>query len=106
MKKNIFFILLYFIFWFLFFEIGRLLFIGFNYSKLVDAGFIEISASFYHGLFLDISIAGYFTVLPIVLTSIFGASKHEKLVFIIIRGYKWFFNLFGCQIISVLGNKT
>lgn len=90
MKKNIFFIFLYFTFWFLFFEIGRLLFICFNYSKLVDAGFIEISASFYHGLFLDLSIGGYFTILPILLISVFGATKHEKFVYKIIQIYTLF----------------
>jgi len=78
-------ILTYFLYWLIFFEIGRLLFFVINVEQSSIFKSKVLLQSFFHGLWLDASVAGYFTLLFCLLnlSSIFTNVWLEKLFKII-----------------------
>ncbi len=56
-----------FIFWLLFFASERLVFFLYNFTDSKLAGISDILLSFWHALYLDISMACYFMLLPFLL---------------------------------------
>ncbi|MBX2923016.1 MAG: sulfatase-like hydrolase/transferase [Chitinophagaceae bacterium] len=64
-KKNILqFFIGHYIFWLLFFFVQRLAFVLYYSGAFSEAGFARGAESFWHGLQLDLSLAGYFALLP------------------------------------------
>lgn len=61
------FFLRYYLFWLLVFFLQRLTFVLYFYGKLKDAAFEEVLQTFFYGLRLDLSMAGYFAAVPLVL---------------------------------------
>jgi phosphoglycerol transferase MdoB-like AlkP superfamily enzyme len=81
MFKSLLFLVRYYLFWLLFFFADRLLFLILYHQKLVAVPFTEISATFYHALKLDLSMASYLVVIPL-LSYIFwllSGRKHVEL---------------------------
>lgn len=58
----------YFIFWLLFFFIERAVFLLYNLKKIAADPALEIVKTFIYGLWMDASMAGYFTAIPLVIT--------------------------------------
>ncbi len=78
----------HYLFWLLVFFIQRLTFICYNSRLFVEPVFLQQLQSFWYGLQLDISAAGYFAVLPFVLLAIqyfIGFPFFEKLI----KWYTW-----------------
>lgn len=74
MKYRKFLILLYyFLFWLLYFEIARIVFLLFNTGKLSGVSFSEIIGTFSHGILLDLSTISYITIfiIPVFIISAF-----------------------------------
>ncbi|MCB9252377.1 MAG: sulfatase-like hydrolase/transferase [Flavobacteriales bacterium] len=63
-------ILVYFLFWVVFFLLGKILFFIITGSTAIKHSFTDLAASLIHGLWLDLSIAGYFTLIFCVLNSL------------------------------------
>ena len=71
MKSRLIFLFKYFVFWIIFFETARLLFVLYNISYIDSIPFEEILKSFWKGLKLDISLTGYILMLASLLSVIF-----------------------------------
>jgi phosphoglycerol transferase MdoB-like AlkP superfamily enzyme len=54
----------YFFFWVGYFLVARLIFVCYHFNSAQSVGFQNIIGSFTHGIRLDLSAAGYFSVLP------------------------------------------
>ncbi|WP_423148253.1 LTA synthase family protein [Rubrolithibacter danxiaensis] len=67
MLKSLFILIRYFLFWLLFFFIDRLVFLLYFTEKLKNVRFGEISKTFLYGLRLDTSMAGYISILPLLM---------------------------------------
>lgn len=65
------FLLLYFLFWVLWFQLTRLLFLVYNYSASKELSATEKALSFVYGLRMDLSVAAYFLV-PVCLFVVAG----------------------------------
>ncbi|RZK27039.1 MAG: LTA synthase family protein, partial [Flavobacterium sp.] len=78
-----FFIRLFF-FWLLFFFLDRLIFLIINLEAIRVVSFPEISATFFHSLRLDLSMAGYILVVPTLafITVMFSGKKSVNLSWI------------------------
>ncbi|WP_152269379.1 LTA synthase family protein [Agriterribacter humi] len=61
------FFLRYYLFWVLVFFVQRLVFVLYYYSSFSSAGSTRLLQSFVYGLWLDLSMAGYFAVIPLLL---------------------------------------
>ncbi len=90
MKKNITFLISYFLFWVLFFEVCRALFLILNLSKTANIPVLEIGFAFLKGLWLDFSITSYFCIFPILLVVFLGQNKTELLLQKLMTGYTCF----------------
>jgi phosphoglycerol transferase MdoB-like AlkP superfamily enzyme len=73
-------ILFYFLYWLIFFEIGRVLFFIINHDQSTVFKTAVLLQSMVHGLWLDASVAGYFTLLYCLvhLVSLFLTKWIEK----------------------------
>lgn len=60
------FFLRYFLFWVLVFFVQRLAFVGYFFERLHEAGNTAVLQTFFYGIRLDLSMAGYFSALPFV----------------------------------------
>lgn len=87
MKKPILFIISYFLFWLVFFEVGRFLFLILNTNKIVNVDSSELSLAFIHGVPLDMSIAGYISVLVVLLIVCFWNTVFERFLIAFLKGY-------------------
>lgn len=67
MLKSFFYLLRFYLFWLLFFFIQRLVFLVYFSGKLQDVSFSEILTSFFYGLRLDASMAGYISLIPLLI---------------------------------------
>lgn len=67
MKQRIIFFLKYFLFWFLIFQAGRVLFLLYNIKNTIHLTAGEVAGSFLHGAGLDLSITGYLMLIPALL---------------------------------------
>lgn len=79
MLKSLIFFFQFFLFWLLFFCLDRLLFLCIFYKKLQHFAISEIIAPFYHAIRLDLSMAAYFALLPL-LTFVFWYFTQKKQV--------------------------
>lgn len=124
MKRSILYFLRYFLFWFLFFVGFKILFLLYNFESSTELSWKELLGAVVWGFRMDLSAAGYLTVLPgllMALSPLFQLERIEKLI----RWYTLFmlipvtmmgildFGLFpawGCrlngQILPYLGNPT
>ena len=60
----------YFSFWVGFFIVARFIFIMYNFEHTQSIGIQNIIQSFTHGILLDLSVAGYFSLIPFLLFAI------------------------------------
>lgn len=67
------------LFWILFFILNRIIFLSYHFDKTKGAGITDILATFYQGLYLDLSTACYVSAIPFFL--IFLQSLFWKKVF-------------------------
>ncbi|MBI4646417.1 MAG: LTA synthase family protein [Bacteroidia bacterium] len=65
-----------YLFWMLFFILGRVVFLFYNFSKLVDADFTDVLKIFWHALYLDTSTACYLLCIPFMLLFFQSLIKH------------------------------
>lgn len=70
MKRYVISIFKHFLFWMLFFAIGRFIFLLSNISQLNSIGFLEIVSSFFYALKLDFSTACYLMVFPFLILTL------------------------------------
>ena len=56
----------YFLYWLLFFQIARIIFILVNLGSAVDTEATDLLSTMWYGLPLDLSTAGYLMILPIL----------------------------------------
>jgi phosphoglycerol transferase MdoB-like AlkP superfamily enzyme len=77
MKKRISFFLAYFLFWFLFFIVCRIFFLVYHFHLTKTLAFADMLRTFFYGSRMDLSMAGYLTVLPgiILIFSVFLGGK-------------------------------
>lgn len=66
MLKSFVVLLRFFIFWLLFFLIDQIIFLAYFTDKLKDARFSEILTSLLYGMRLNASMAGYISILPLL----------------------------------------
>lgn len=67
MKKRFTSLAYYALFWLVFFFFARLFFLSIHYDSSFQESFAGVIGSFWHGAKLDISMTGYFILLPILL---------------------------------------
>jgi len=89
MKRRLIAIGYYALFWLLFFFIARLFFILVQYNSSFQNSIGELSATFLHGIKLDISTTGYYLLIPLLLL-IPGVWFNGSWFRIIIRWYTYF----------------
>lgn len=66
MLARIRFLLFYFLFWVIWFQAARLLFLGYNFNASKELSLAEKALSFWYGLRMDLSVAAYF-LMPVCL---------------------------------------
>ncbi|MFC6999637.1 LTA synthase family protein [Rufibacter roseus] len=78
----------YYLFWTFFFVICRFFFLGYHYDKADELTSMEIFQVIWHGLRMDLSFAGYLSVIPFLL--FLNETAFRKPVFIkILSVYTW-----------------
>ena len=80
MFKSLSFYLKFFSAWLIFFFICRLFFIIAFFDAASKDGFLEVLKSFWFGLHMDISMAGYISVLPFLSYGVLSLFNQEKIV--------------------------
>jgi len=85
MFKSLIFFVRFFLFWLLFFAIDRFLFLFIFHKKLREIPFLEKLSTFYHALRLDISMAAYLAVIPLLVFICLFLVKKET------ANFKWVF---------------
>jgi phosphoglycerol transferase MdoB-like AlkP superfamily enzyme len=70
MKARLKFFILYFIFWLLMFFLGKLSFLVYHHEQSFQLPFMDWLRIFGHGFLLDLSAAGYFCVLPLLILTL------------------------------------
>lgn len=98
MKKRLFALGLYSVFWLFFFIIARLFFISLQYKVAFQNTFGELFATFWHGSKLDISTTGYYLLVP-VLFIIPGVLTNGNWYKYFIRWYTFFMIIFSVIIV-------
>ena len=83
MFKSLIFFVRFFLFWLLFFAIDRFLFLFIFHKKLREIPFLEKLSTFYHALRLDISMAAYIAVIPLLVFVCLFLVKKET------ANFKW-----------------
>jgi phosphoglycerol transferase MdoB-like AlkP superfamily enzyme len=86
MKIRLKFLLVYFVFWLLLFMLGRIVFLLYQHSQSFPLPFADWISICVHGFRLDLSAAGYFTMVP-VLVMMLTAWLNYKLPYYIINTY-------------------
>ena len=81
MLKSLFVLLRFYIFWLVFFQVDRVLFLIYFKNKLGGASFTEITKTFLYSIRLDASMAGYICVLPLLIFLISWLLK-KSIVFV------------------------
>jgi phosphoglycerol transferase MdoB-like AlkP superfamily enzyme len=66
MRSNLLFVFRYFFIWLLFFGMERIVFLLFFADKIKNFSLGEIAGSLKYGFWMDISMSGYFSVLPLL----------------------------------------
>lgn len=70
MKARIYFLLQYFLFWVLFFQLGRAAFLCYHHAKALQFAWADLARTMLYGLRMDMSMAGYLTLLPLLATTL------------------------------------
>ncbi|TAF35516.1 MAG: alkaline phosphatase family protein [Cytophagales bacterium] len=70
MKARLLFLVKYFLFWLVFFQSARALFMAYHHHLASSTPYSELLAAFGYGLRLDISFAAYLSVLPFLIATI------------------------------------
>lgn len=78
----------YFLFWVLFFECCRLLFLGYQHSRTADLTLPEIGKVLWYGLRMDLSFAAYVSVLPFLIFLLEVAFR-RRIFYSIVKGYTY-----------------
>jgi phosphoglycerol transferase MdoB-like AlkP superfamily enzyme len=98
MKRRLIAIGYYALFWLLFFFTARLFFILVQYNSSFHYSIGELSATFFHGIKLDISTTGYYLLIPLLFL-IPGVWFNGSWFSIFIRWYTYFLIIFSSIII-------
>ncbi len=99
MRQRVLFLLVFFLFWFVFFELGRVLFVLFHQSygeELLAADWLRI---LWYGARMDLSMAGYLTLIPgliIVLSAVIRIPAAYRYIHV----YAWII-LAACVVVIV-----
>jgi phosphoglycerol transferase MdoB-like AlkP superfamily enzyme len=83
MKKRILLFLKYFLFWYLFFVVCKILFLVYHFRLTKELSITDIGKVLLYGSKMDLSMTGYFTVLPglvFVLTSYFKGKIIARII--------------------------
>ncbi len=78
-----------YLFWMLFFQLLRLIFLIYNWNSIGESSMDEVLKAFWYAIYLDNSTAGYIMMLPIILSvikSLFSGNFFNQ----IIRAYHFF----------------
>ncbi len=67
MKTRVIFFIKYYLFWLLFYIIQKPIFMLCQHSQMIDVKWYDCFAVMWHGLPLDLSVAGYITIVPALL---------------------------------------
>lgn len=87
MFKSLLFFVRYFLFWLLYFAVDRFLFMFIFHIKLRDIPLSEKLATYYHAIRLDLSMAAYIAVAPLLVYTFWYFTSREKINFSWIRIY-------------------
>ena len=79
MFKSLIFFARYFLFWLLYFALDRFIFMFIFHIKLRGIPFGEKLAAYYHALVLDLSMAAYIAVIPLLVYCFWYLSKRSKI---------------------------
>ncbi len=90
----------YFFFWVAYFLVARLIFVLYHFKTTQSIGFQNIIGVFTHGIRLDLSAAGYFSVIPFVLFSFSFLFKRQEIFGGVIRFYTILFILISSSLIA------
>jgi phosphoglycerol transferase MdoB-like AlkP superfamily enzyme len=103
MLKRIFSICSYAFFWLIFFIVARLFFIVFHAHSSFQNSFAGLFGTFWHGIKLDISVTGYYMILPLMLAipGIFFIGNWYR---VFLRWYTFFLIVFSSSIIVADAN--
>jgi phosphoglycerol transferase MdoB-like AlkP superfamily enzyme len=98
MKKRLVALFWYSVFWMFFFFFARTLFIFSQYSSSFHESLSGLAGTFIHGVKLDLSITGYYLLLPFLLCvpSLYLNGSWYRYF---IKGYTWFLIVFSSLII-------
>lgn len=77
MKRTVIYFIKYFLFWFVYFLIFKIIFMLANFGSTAELGWKNIIGAFMHGSRMDLSVAGYFTMLPGIILSLAPFVKRE-----------------------------
>lgn len=66
-KNKLIFCIFFILFWVIYFAFARLFFLVYYYEKTYEIGLVNAFKTFYFGFPLDISFAGYLSILPFLL---------------------------------------
>lgn len=66
MLKSFIFLLRFYLFWLIFFAIERLVFLGYFYDRINQVPLSHTVRAFFYGLRLDASMAGYVSIIPLL----------------------------------------
>ncbi len=89
LKEKLVFILSYFAFWVITFVAQKPIFLLFQYSESAKEPFSELAATIPHGFTMDLSTAGYFTVLPLLLVLVACSLPKSQWVKRIVGAYTY-----------------
>jgi hypothetical protein len=88
-----------YLFWLLFFQFHRLIFLIYNFEEIGDSSIFEVLKAFYKGIYLDNSTTGYVLILPLLLSFIMYLIKIPFLRYVI-KIYNWLI-IFLANIIAI-----
>jgi hypothetical protein len=86
MKARLVFFFLYFIFWLVMFVLGKVSFLFYQYNQSFLLAFSEWIRIIVHGFMLDVSAAGYFSVVPLLILTLSSYSDY-RIPYHFINGY-------------------
>lgn len=69
-KHKLTYLIKYFLFWLIYFEMARLLFLAFYFDKTKEIGFSNAFKTFVYGIQLDISFTAYLCIFPFLLLTL------------------------------------
>lgn len=90
----------YFLFWVCYFVVARLIFVLYHFDNTQSIGFQNIIEVFAYGIRLDLSAAGYFSVIPFILFSFFFLINLKENFGGVIRTYTIAFILISSSLIA------